>query len=94
MGSFYKPLYAPIGSTYFAAVSVQSTASVQASATAQIGGFRALYINSSVTVGIVGIDGVSAQFQNPIIGQILWVAGDFVTFTGSAGVAGAVIGVR
>ncbi len=82
-----NPNHAPVGSTYFLVVSVSSTASLTPADS-----FRGLYIPTTATVGIIGLDGVSQSFTNPALGVILWTAGLGVTLRGS--VAAAIIGIR
>lgn len=82
-----SPFMAPIGATFFVAVSVAASGSITPGMA-----FRGLYIQSTVTLGIWGIDDVTASFLTPVIGQILWVAGRALSLTGS--VAGGVIGIR
>lgn len=77
----------PIGMTFFVAVSVAASGSITPGMA-----FRGLYITATATIGIWGIDDVTASFTNPIIGQILWVSGRALTLTGS--VASGVICLR
>lgn len=84
----HNPNYAALGTTYFIATSVSATASLTPAMS-----FRGLYIQSSVTVNIIGVDGVTQSFANPAIGQILWAGGVGLTLTGSVTTT-PVLGVR
>lgn len=82
-----SPYYPPIGASFFVGVSVAASGSITPGMA-----FRGLFIPATCTIGIWGLDDVTAQFANPIIGQILWIAGRALTLTGS--VASGVVGVR
>jgi hypothetical protein len=79
--------YSTVGATFFVAVSVAASTSIT-----QDMNFRGIYIPATCTIGIWGIDDITASFTNPVIGQILWVAGRAMTLTGS--VASGCLGIR
>jgi len=80
-----------VGASMFVLTSISTDVSADA-VTALQSGFRGIYIQSTCTLVIKGIDGVTASVTNPAIGQILWMAGMYLMFTGS--VASTPIGVR
>lgn len=85
--SFSNPNYAPVANLFFNAVSVSTSGSATPAMY-----FRGLYINSTVTIAIVGFDDTEVTFSSLVIGQTLWVSGKYLTLTGS--VAGGVVGLR
>ena len=83
----YNPTHAAVGATFFLAVSVTLSTSITPAMN-----FRGLYIPSTCTVNVWGIDDTVVAFTNPQIGAILWVQGRALTLTGS--VAAAIVGIR
>lgn len=90
--SNFNPDYAPISISCFVAVSVSTQASADAQVSA-LTGFRGLYIGVTTSALSISQSNNVYTFQNPIVGQNLWIGGDFVAYLGNASVGG-ILGVK
>ena len=80
--STYDPNFTP---TAALAVLVTSSVSTSASAAAtQQGPFRGVYINTSTSFTMVGINDANVAFNDIGKGTVLWVAGKFINVIATA----------